>query len=191
MKKFITLSISVILVALLFPSCNQSLTKRHYTKGYYDDSRKSLKTEKTVNKQKIPTEVNNEAKDNDTSNLIAIKNETADSSISSHRYTTETLVKEENVVQVNPQIKKNKLKSNRLSNGLIHASKSNSSYMDVQKDSMSGDDDDDHGHSLFWIVILIILLLWLFGYLFLASVLIHFLLLVALILLILWLLRVL
>jgi len=189
MKKIITLSISLILTAFIFSSCNQSLslTKRHYNKGYYVNTKKSVKTEKSNSEQKNITIINTEKVEEEVFNPIVINDVTIDSSFVNN-YKEETIINKDKVAQANTHSKKIKFEGKIESNGLFQASKSNSLVSEIQKESKKSSDDDSL--SLFWIIIFIILLLWVFGFVFLANALIHLLLLVALILLILWLLRI-
>lgn len=192
MKKIITLSINLILGILIFSSCshNLSLTKRHYNKGYYVDSRKTLKTEKLNNESKTVSGNNNKTIDTPSDNPVVVKSIVKDSSIN-ESFITESTTSTQKATAVNTPNHKTKVRNKAVSNEIIHASKSNAMFADVQKENMESNDDDGGRHlSLFWVIILILLLLWLFGFIFLANALIHIVLIVALVLLLLWLLRV-
>ena len=192
MKKYFTLSISLILVTFIISSCNKtlSLTKRHYNKGYYVDTKKTLNTEKVNNDNKVPSGRASYAQDIDVVNSTIDKKTMIDSNIIKNS-SLETVVENEKFKPFKIQVKNIKIKRTNFEKVSITASKINSFSGDIQKENMeSNSGDDGQGLSLFWIVILIVLLLWVLGFAFLSNVLIHLLLLLALILLILWLLRI-
>lgn len=192
MKKIITLSINLILATLIFSSCNHnlSLTKRHYNKGYYVDSKKTLKTEKLNNEPKTVLENNNQTVDAPSYNIVVVKSIAKDSSIN-ERTIAESTTSVQKATTFNTPNHKTKVRYKALSNEIIHASKSNTMFVDIQKENMDSANDDGGRHlSLFWVIILILLLLWFFGFIFLANALIHIVLILALVLLILWLLRI-
>ena len=184
MNKNIILSINIIIAIIIFSSC--TLTKRHYNNGYYVEFKKSNKTEKSCNKEKIVLENNAELINDSIDNDVALE------STAKKIDKIEIINSNKNIENVK-EIRKKKFVDTAKSinykklNGTVLASTSKVLYVDMKNeitDSNTGDDDDNGGLSMFWIVILILLLLWAFGFVLLANALIHLLLILALVLLI-------
>ena len=189
MKNLYKLSLLFILTGLLFTACGpkMSLTKRHYTKGYYfahsnSKHKKQNSDNKLVSNKVAPALLVKVAKQ-EPNPMLEEKNPTAP-------------VKT-NILQANSEKQKSGSTSSTLKKQSAH-------YKNIVLDepislikrelskskSLQASGDDD-GLSLFWIIILVLIVLWALGF-FIGSVgsLINLLLVLALILLILWLLRI-
>ena len=187
MKKLLTLSTICIITSLLFSSCrsNMSITKRHYTGGYYIAHNKGkqkvtpAKEEKTVQGKpnasvyslQTPTEQNVQS-GYSVQGPVAENNATVASNQKRQAKTTplKNTDRLKRLIAINPivQIK----------------------HIITPKKVVI--DDERRGLSLFWVVILIILILWALGFLggYIFGGLINLLLLIAAILIVLWLLRI-
>ena len=190
MKKLITCTVICIVTSLVFSSCmsNMSITKRHYTDGYYIAHNKGKQTgllpkeEKTIPaKKRMPLYfVQDEAQQNTTD-----------------RHSTQLALAAKAVVKTRTEHEPVAMQTRQQAPGSKEAT--------VEKPVMhiqSGLPETTHlnnnaaageGLSLLWVVIVVILVLWVIGFLaggFGLGGLINLLLLIALILLILWLLSI-
>ncbi len=194
MKNLIKLSTLFIATSMLFASCesNLSLTKRHYTSGYYIDYTKNTSiTPKSTDKvaQTPATNVtivaNSPAKQNtESKNAVSI----IKPKIASVTTTAKSLLPK---INLQPVIKPNAI------NGFITINSQPREANPILAESPTTTDRvmdrGDRALSLIWLVIVIILIIWLIGLIaggFGLGGFINLLLLIALILLILWLLRV-
>lgn len=194
MKKIITLNIFCLVVIMLISSCgiNNSISKRHYTKGYYFTHNKSRHKAIVGNKDiKVAHQRINEPSivapsnqfDNGTyttnaSNVNPIDDKaTLLASSSKKPIVFNTRIVSKNPVKSSPAFK-------------IFPSKESRRSIFTKKSPVMHDGD---GLSLLWIVILVLLILWALGLIsggFGLGGFINILLIIALILLILWLLRI-
>jgi hypothetical protein len=197
MKNLIKLSLVFISVSTLFSSCesNLSLTKRHYTSGYYVDYSKNTKTttpkaNETASQTRLPaatTVTNISSKQNEASkssvSLAATK-------VSSMLTTTKNMLPKTNLRPI--------AKQNSTSGFItINSPSKEANPILTESPTITNQVTDGGGEraalSLLWLVIVIILVLWLIGLLaggFGLGAFINLLLLIALILLILWLCRI-
>lgn len=199
MKKLTFYSIACLAVGIILSSCqsNLSITKRHYTNGYYVDfgkSNKSLAENKTPS---VPAEVKPVTP---VSSVNVIANKPAAQSKS--KELNEVSIPATNPSGVSKALKIKKTLGSMPFIGTPEAKKSavsvneNVANQKLATDSVNKISDDEPARaalSLLWIVIVVILILWLIGILaggFGLGGFINLLLVIALILLILWLLRV-
>lgn len=194
MKKIIKINIFCLLIVAFVSSCgtNGSITKRHYTKGYYVAHSKGKhkvsaenKDFKVAQQKEIETifisSSNQTVKDNfannsENGNKVLDKSTLFASPVKKPvLINTRTVFK--NQLRLDPVLKASSFKGNKHS-------------IFIKSSAASSEDD---GLSLLWIVIVVLLVLWALGLIsggFGLGGLINILLLIALILLILWLLRI-
>lgn len=192
MKNKITWSLNLIILTFLFSACSQKLglTKRHYNKGYYAESKKRVNT-LGINKNHESEFVNNSK----IKNSVLLGTPT-------NKYNLFGIEKSR---AAKPDVEKRirplkKIISNTKNRSLVIRKSVSQKINDLTSRPItfdlksnlltSSNEDSEDGLSLFWIVILILLLLWLFGYIILSGGLINLVLALALVLLILWLLRI-
>ncbi len=194
MKKIITLNIFCLLIIAFVSSCgtNGSITKRHYTKGYYIAHNKGKhKVAKENEDNKIVHQKTNESTVLIPSKEIVKENNSNNSEVMNPITNKSTLMASSSkkpVVNKTHHASKNLLKS--APTFKIFPSKENKRSF-FSKRSMVASSGD--GLSLLWIVILVLLILWALGLIsggFGLGGFINILLVIALILLILWLLRI-
>ncbi len=191
MKKLITYGALCTIAAILFSSCmsNLSITKRHYTGGYYVDYSKGTQAGTIT-----------AAREEKTSQPKVSIPSTPEQVPATNTITVEPIKTTANVIQQSNKRMQAKIRvqksamneSNQKTNALESVIIPNKPVLDEAPASVS-DDSGARALSLLWLVIVIILILWLIGILaggFGLGGLINLLLLIALILLILWLLRV-
>jgi len=201
MKKLITLSVICIIASLVFPSCKSevSVTKRHYTRGYYvAHGHKTVKSEISLkNKEKIVR-----FKTDKPSNVLQTKNKKDENVAVSNFYRIP--VTNNSAYTASNEKKQSHSNSNQTikplkNNSDVDESKSiEERFTDLKNDISTSKKSvrATHNHeeySLLWIIIVVVLILWVLGFLaggFGLGGLINLLLLVALILFILWLLKV-
>ena len=185
-KSLFKLTITFIAVGILVSSC--SLTKRHYTSGYYVSHNSDKQIVKTQEKKA-------QAKTNPS--LYAVQNEIAKNNLD-YSSNQNPIAENGAVTASNKQVAisnpiTNKPTKHYVSNTVIPTP------APVKKNIVSTStkkvvhDSGDPGLSLFWIIILILLILWALGLLtggWGLGGFIYILLVLALILLILWLLRI-
>lgn len=194
MKNIIKISIYCLLLAVFVSSCgtNGSITKRHYTKGYYIthskvkgkvtaeniDSKlaqqKDIETIFAIPSKHIVKE--NFTKNSENGNQVVDRSTLVASSIKKPALSNNLAVSR-NALKFIPVFKLNPLKENK--------------HSFLTKSNAASSEDD--GLSLLWIVIVVLLVLWALGLIsggFGLGGFINILLLIALILLILWLLRI-
>ena len=192
MKNKITWSLNLIILTFLFSACSQKLglTKRHYNKGYYAESKKRVNTvginknheSDFENNSKIMSSVLNGTLTNKSNLFVGEKSRVAK--------TFEEL-RIRPLEKINFNTKKRSLVIRKSVSQKINDLTSRSITFDLKSNLLtSSNEDSEDSLSLFWIVILILLLLWLFGYIILSGGLINLVLALALVLLILWLLRI-
>ncbi len=187
MKSLLKLSLLLLISSLLFTSCNSklSLTKRHYSKGYYIAHNTGKHAKPSPKK-----------KQEQTTPVYTVKVNPILKPIGSV-----TPVKKQDVLTTQATARSNKTTNNIVLQNkgktLLHSTKNTPLITPIKNLheaylSAQSDEDQHRHHSLFWILILVILLLWFFGYLagWGTGGLINLLLLIALILFILWLLRI-
>jgi hypothetical protein len=192
MKNKITWSLNLIILTFLFSACSQKLglTKRHYNKGYYAESKKRVNTV-SINKNsesdfennsKIMSSVLNGTLTNKSNLFVGEKSRVAK--------TFEEL-RIRPLEKINSNTKKRSLVIRKSVSQKINDLTFRPITFDLKNNLLtSSNENSEDGLSLFWIVILILLLLWLFGYIILSGGLINLVLALALVLLILWLLRI-
>ena len=192
MKRIVKWSLNFTIAMFLFSSCSQklSLTKRHYTNGYYVESKKRINSEGIALNQKYTYKSNLDLKTNLIVEHAIAKpilgsintNKIYHTNIDKSTHPSDKLLYRKNsssVAKDNLSIHNNNLLKFKINDfGFLNQSLAFSK------------DETENGLSLFWIVILILLLLWLFGYIILSGGLINLVLALALLLLILWLLRI-
>ena len=196
MKNLIKYISASIIAALLFSSCesNFSITKRHYTSGYYIDYTKN-------NKGLTSNPSENIAKVNASVPLVAVQAPVKAANVA--QAPTQNNDQNNQVVISNNNSKKAKTNLQAITKPLqVTKAGVFSSIPKEDKHTLfeapnvitnSADRDDSRALSLLWLVIVIILVLWLIAILaggFGLGGLINLLLLIALILLVLWLLRI-
>lgn len=187
MKSLLKLSLLLLITSLLFTSCNSklSLTKRHYSKGYYIAHNTGKHAKPSSMKKKEQTTPVYTVKINP--NLKPIG--------------SVTTVKKQDVLTTQATARSskttNKVAVQNQEKILLYSDKTTpliTPLKNLREAYLSAHSDENHHrhHSLFWIIILVIILLWFFGYLagWGTGGLINLLLLIALILFILWLLRI-
>ncbi len=191
MKRIVIWSLNFTIAMFLFSSCSQklSLTKRHYTNGYYVESKKHVNSEglslnkKTIVKSNLQSKksiVDEHFKGQST--LIDLSNisNNSNSNIEKRTQLPDKVLCRTNTIHFPND---NFVNQNQLKHKPIE--------FDFSSQTLSaGRYDSENGLSLFWIVILVLLLLWLFGFILLSGGLINLVLALALVLLILWLLRI-
>ncbi len=194
MKKITTFSAIAIIISLFFSSCgsNTSLTKRHYSKGYY--------VPHTKGKHKVVTENRDEKVAKLETKKISLtdtsKDKTQEVSLSKPKVSNpiaenKTLVastKRAPIVFNTHIVSKHPVKQVPTFNLFPVKDVKHSIF---SKKSASAPEHDHEHLSLLWIVILVLLILWALGFIGGLGSFIYLLLVVALILLILWLLRIL
>jgi hypothetical protein len=190
MKKITLFSLICIIISTLFSSCGSlSMTKRHYTKGYYIDYTTGVQAKATpqvTQKQNQPVATTSSKQTKLIQNtevtysnpgiktkkpLVIVKNKKMQLKVASQQTTKQSI----------PD------KSIALEGVAIQTQQAVPISQNISNDS------DGRGHSLLWLVVVIILILWLIGLLaggLGLGGLLNVLLVVALILLILWLLRI-
>lgn len=193
MKNLIKISLICFIGTILMTSCNSnfSITKRHYTKGYYVDNVKSKHTKVVEENDKLSRSNGNESHNVDQDqelNSATMKN--SDQQPINNNNIVVNSSKNENTEAKSSQLSsENEIGSSELSVDPITTVKNSYKKLKYAKAGAK----QGEGLSLFWIIILVILILWLFGVIstgFAIGSIINLLLLVALILLILWLLRI-
>ncbi|HLP14432.1 MAG TPA: hypothetical protein VK177_21055 [Flavobacteriales bacterium] len=200
MKKRIKFNI-IILISLVFASCgsNFSITKRHYTRGYYiNHSNNKVIAKNTSNEASQPViglELNEETNSSNKKtheNISALVKDTTVEKTS--------VVSDVPVTHSTVPTNYHQNASKKMENTAHHTNSKRNlkpffeiNHLNTKKIKSSNTAARDHEHlSLLWVVILVILILWAVGYLAVGLTgLINLLLLIALILFILWLLRVL
>lgn len=191
MKNIITLNVLCLFFTILISACgttNGSVTKRHYTKGYYVAHNMTKHKISSENKEKKIVHQNSEE------STIVIPSK----KIAKGGYVT-------NSNATNSAIDKTTLVANSSKKPIVfnthivskHPLKSAPTFSKNNKHSInsksSAASDEDDGLSLLWIVILVLLILWALGLIsggFGLGGFINILLVIALILLILWLLKI-
>lgn len=196
MKKLLQLSTTLIVISIMFSSCDSSfsIVKRHYNKGYYIDYTRSNKD--------ITSNINNEIPQPVTGIQRNITKEPVKQkralSVSAQSMNEHDQIATGNSEKKLPRVKLQQILGqnpfNKIAAPLNLSSKNNkNSFESPAPNAITDDDRGARALSLLWIVILVLLILWLIGVLagdFGIGPLINLLLVVALILLILWLLRV-
>jgi hypothetical protein len=194
MKNLIKFSAILLTASAFFSSCssNLSITKRHYTSGFYVDYSKGNKTI-TPGKVNIPVPA---------APIIAAQEPVIVNSpvaSSGEPVKTTSVVTLSNIKKMQPKINALPIAKQTKANGfgfvVNPATEANPIVSESPKmNTAVSDDGGEHAAlSLLWLVIVIILILWLIGLLaggFGFGALINLLLLIALILFILWILRI-
>jgi hypothetical protein len=189
MKKLITSDAATIITCILFSSCmsNMSITKRHYTKGYYIEYANNEPTKVISGKEtKAVT-----AKPVVTASVVQ-------SAPAKRTFVAFTGSKPTHAIIVNNTRKAersviaqgNTILSAQPKTEMTDMSTEQNSYSPSSMLAISDDSPHREGLSLFWLVILIVVILWALGVLVGLGSIIYLLLLLAVILLILWLLRI-
>lgn len=190
MKKLITYGIAALAIGILFSSCmsNMTLTKRHYTKGYYIDYAKNVPNRLVSNKE---TKVVMAKPTAPFSTIQPIVKQNKAVVYSNNRTSRIVLTPGDKRTEHATIVKGIIASSAQQKIEIIDRFKEQSIYAPSAALSISDDSPHRQGLSLFWLVILIVLILWALGVLVggIGSI-IYLLLVVALILLILWLLRI-
>ena len=194
MKKIITINIFCLLIIAFVSSCgtNSSITKRHYTKGYYVSHNKAKHKVVAGNKEsKIVHQMTNE-----TTALIPSKEIVKENSSNGDEVASEVKNKSPLVASSSNKPVFNKrygaaksLIKSAPGLKIFPSKESKHSFFSKSRPVAS----DGSGLSLLWIVILVLLILWALGLIsggFGLGGFINILLVIALILLILWLLRI-
>jgi hypothetical protein len=192
MKNKITWSLNLIILTFLFSACSQKLglTKRHYNKGYYAESKKRVNT--------VGINKNHESDfENNSKIMSSVLNGTLTNKSNLFVGEKSRVAKPFEELRIRPL---EKIISNTKNRSLVIRKSVSQKINDLTfrpitfdlKNNLltSSNENSEDGLSLFWIVILILLLLWLFGYIILSGGLINLVLALALVLLILWLLRI-
>lgn len=192
MKNKITWSLNLIILTFLFSACSQKLglTKRHYNKGYYAESKKRVNT--------VGINKNHESDfENNSKIMSSVLNGTLTNKSNLFVGEKSRVAKPFEELRIRPL---EKIISNTKNRSLVIRKSVSQKINDLTSRPItfdlksnlltSSNEDSEDGLSLFWIVILILLLLWLFGYIILSGGLINLVLALALVLLILWLLRI-
>jgi len=203
MKKIISYSLACLVIGIVASSCesNLSITKRHYTNGYYVDYNKNNKA--TVPLAKNAENMSKEKPVNSVSSVNSVENNTTVNNDNSKIGKVASPL-----VIPNPMAlvsKKLKTKKTIASNQVVSTSADEENLKNVNETKgvqkiatdasakMTNDEGERAALSLLWLVIVVVLIVWLIGILaggFGLGGFINLLLVVALILLILWLLRI-
>ena len=188
-KNLFTFAITCVIASILFSSC--SITKRHYTNGYYVSHSSGKQTTASKAQEPIVQKKTNPS-------LYSIQNLPQENSVSSEA--VQPAVQEKGTITASNKQVVSKTNATRVANthakhpmyqsAIAPVKKRSSSFANkkVSADSLAGD-----ALSLFWIIILILLILWLVAILtggWGLGGFVYLLLVIALILLILWLLRI-
>lgn len=191
MKKLIPFSLICILAAFTFSSCNSSytLTKRHYTKGYYVAHNNGKV--KQVNHSRGET---NAAPKSSSLATAAVKNLSSEVQLTEQITATAPTKKQNPNEKINSQLPLSTSKHKTVVTNPALSIKPNWLPLPVlqKSDKSIKSSSSDEGRSLLWILIIVLLVLWALGIIsgaFGLGILINVLLVVAVILLILWLLR--
>jgi hypothetical protein len=196
MKNLIKYTSVCVVAALLFSSCgsNFSITKRHYTSGYYIDYTKSNKgviSSPIENITQVNAPVTSAAMQAPVQ-AINVAQAPAQSNDKNNQVVTSSNNKKQSKANLQAITKPVQVTKTGVFSNITKEEK-HTLFESPNVITNSADRDDGRALSLLWLVIVIILILWLIGILaggFGLGGLINLLLLIALILLILWLLRI-